>query len=114
MARSEAARSLRSEEYDPHFTGPRPFRNRCLHTIAPRTENEGRTGCGSQDSGRSRGFESLGHAQQIAVEKDYWAAYRKSIRENLFQNALVSTGFVDGVFWAGLAFGFFIASYILP
>src|SRR2546425_3007388 len=38
--------------------GLRPFRNRCLHTIAPRTENECRTGCGSQDSGRSRGFEN--------------------------------------------------------
>src|ERR1700686_3775113 len=33
----------------------------------------------------------LGHAQQIAVEKDYWAAYRKSIRENLLQNEFCST-----------------------
>jgi hypothetical protein len=33
----------------------------------------------------------LGHAQQIAIEKDYWVAYRKSSRESLFQNALFST-----------------------
>ena len=47
-----------SEVLDPmtqSSRGLRPFRNRCLRTIAPRTENEGRTGFGSQDSGRSRG-----------------------------------------------------------
>ena len=47
-----------SEVLDPmteSSRGLRPFRNRCLRTIAPRTENEGRTGCGSQESGRSRG-----------------------------------------------------------
>jgi len=36
--------------------GLRPFRNRCLQTIAPRTENECRTG---QDSGRSRGSRTV-------------------------------------------------------
>lgn len=48
----------------------------------------------------------LGHAQQIAVEKDYWAAYRNSIGESLLQNEFDSAtlalrwGFLGGfVVW---------------
>jgi hypothetical protein len=43
------------------------------------------------DRYRQLTFLALGDPRQVAFEKDYWVAYRKSIRENLFQNALVST-----------------------
>jgi hypothetical protein len=55
------------------------------------------------DRYRELAFVPLGHAQQIAVEKDYRSAYRKSIRENLLQNEFCSTtlalrwGFLGGL-----------------
>jgi hypothetical protein len=33
----------------------------------------------------------LGEQNQVAIEKDYWGAYKKSEHENLFENGIVAS-----------------------